>query len=53
VTAAGPAIDTGYAADGTIVLNGAGTYYFEFTQGMDYALQLPHTKYTAIIRRTQ
>jgi hypothetical protein len=48
MTVTGFPIDTGFAADGTIALNGAGTYYVEFSQGMDYAP--PHTTYTAIIR---
>jgi hypothetical protein len=48
LTVAAPPIDTGYAADGTVALKSAGTYYLEFTQGQDYAA--PHSKYTAIIR---
>ncbi len=47
-TVAAPAIETGYAADGTFALKAAGTYYVEFSQGEDYAP--PHTTYTAIIR---
>jgi hypothetical protein len=43
-------IDTGYAADGTIPLTVAGTYYVEFSQGQNYVPGTPHTKYTAIIR---
>jgi hypothetical protein len=48
VTVTGYPIDSGNAADGTIPLKGAGTYYVEFSQGMDFTP--PHTKYTAIIR---
>jgi hypothetical protein len=47
-TVAGTPVDTGYAADGTILLPAAGAYYVEFSQGMYYAA--PHTKYTGIIR---
>lgn len=47
-TQIGSSIDTGFAADGTISLLGAGTYYVLFSQGMDFAP--PHTKYTGIIR---
>lgn len=50
-TVAAPSIDTGYAADGTISLQAAGTYYVAFSQGAYYAP--PHTKYTAIIRNAQ
>jgi len=47
-TVVGRPIDAGYAADGTIPLTVAGTYYVEFSQGQDYAP--PHTKYTAVLR---
>jgi hypothetical protein len=48
MTVVGSPLDTGSAADGTIPLQVAGTYYVEFSQGEAYAP--PHTKYTAIIR---
>jgi hypothetical protein len=48
LTLADHPIDTGFSADGTFSLKGAGTYYLEFTQGLNYAP--PHTKYTAIVR---
>jgi hypothetical protein len=47
-TVAGHPIDTGFAADGTFALTGAGTYYLKFSQGLEFAL--PHTKYTAVVR---
>ena len=48
MTAVGMPVDTGGAADGTVAITAAGTYYVVFSQGMSYATSNP--TYTGIIR---